>query len=135
MTEKFIAEYELPGSYAGFTCVVHFYISADDLEDDMEEAQLVEFYESSVQDHYSKNIHPNMGRVDEFIEWARIQLDNRTLTEVRNFVRAKKPNAECFFLPGRYEITDNITADDLGCGSDELSAWTDAAKQLGYVIE
>lgn len=54
------------------------------------------------------------------------------LVRMRNFVRLKHHDAECFFVPGRYEITDNITAEDLGTGVDELTAWQDAANKLGY---
>lgn len=77
MTEKFQARYQVHDGYAGGARPKHFTISADDLEDDMTEEQLVEFYESSVQDHYDEHVFPGAERVDEFVAWARAQLAAR----------------------------------------------------------
>ncbi|PPD36026.1 MAG: hypothetical protein CTY18_06000 [Methylomonas sp.] len=57
------------------------------------------------------------------------------LNNVRNFVRAKRPFAECFYLRGKFEVTDDQTAEDIGFGNDEISAWTDAAVKMGYNAE
>lgn len=57
------------------------------------------------------------------------------LNQAKKFVMSKKPNAQCFFTPNKYEITDNETAEDIGSGTDELSACLDAAERLGYNAE
>lgn len=78
MAEKFKARYQVQDGYAGGARPQHFIIGADDLNDDMTDEQLMEFYESSVQDHYNEKVSPGAERIDEFVAWARTQLANRS---------------------------------------------------------
>lgn len=61
-----------------------------------------------------------------------LDVDTCRLDELRKFVRSINMDAECFECGGRYQITDNRTAVDLGEGLSELAAWLDTAKRLGY---
>lgn len=78
MTEKtFRARYQVADGYAGGSRPQHFKISADDLEDDMDDESLEIFYEQSVQDDFEQKIYPDSERVDEFIAWAKERLAER----------------------------------------------------------
>ena len=74
MSEKFKARYQVQDGYVGGARPKQFNISSDDLEDDMNEDDLVEFYESAVQDHFDEHVSPSADRVDEFVTWAMAQL-------------------------------------------------------------
>jgi hypothetical protein len=55
----------------------HFKINASDLEDDMTDDQLREFYEETACDHFAENITCEPDYADNFVEWARERLLER----------------------------------------------------------
>lgn len=77
MAEKFQGRYQVQDGYAGGARPKYVTICADDLEEDMTDDELVEFYEDEIQRHYEENVSPGAERVDEFVSWAREQLARR----------------------------------------------------------
>jgi hypothetical protein len=76
--EKFEARYKVEDGYAGGARPQYFKISADELDDEMTDEQLIEFYEDAVQADFEERISPGAERVDEFVAWAREQLAARS---------------------------------------------------------
>ena len=77
MTDKFKARYQVQDGYSGGARPQYFSIRAVDLDDEMTDEELVEFYEGAVQEHFEQNISPGIELVDEFLSWARDHLAKR----------------------------------------------------------
>lgn len=77
MSEKFKGRYQVADGYCGGARPQHLTIHAGDLEDDMTDEQLIEMYEAEIQQHFEEHISPSAERVDEFVAWARDQLQKR----------------------------------------------------------
>ncbi len=77
MSEKFKGKYQVVDGYVGGDRPQYLTIHAGDIEDDMTDAQLVEMYEGEIQQHFEDRISPSAERVDEFVAWAREQLQKR----------------------------------------------------------
>lgn len=77
MSNKFQGRYQVQDGYAGGSRPQHVSIFSDDLEEDMTDDELVEFYENEIQNHFYERISPGAERVDEFVAWARDQLAKR----------------------------------------------------------
>lgn len=75
--EKFEARYQVADGYAGGAHPQYFKISADELESDMTDDDLEQFYEDAVSEDFQRRISPNSERVDAFIAWAREQIAKR----------------------------------------------------------
>ena len=78
MTEKFRARYQAQDGYVGGDRPQHFNIDASDLEEDMTDADIEEFYHEAIQDHFEQHVSPGAERVVEFIAWAKAQLSSRS---------------------------------------------------------
>lgn len=71
---KFKAAYQVADGYVGKARPRYFSISASDLEEDMSDEDLVNFFEEGMQDDFECNVFPEECNRNEFIEWARQQL-------------------------------------------------------------
>ena len=76
-TEKFKGRYQVADGYAGGSRPQYFSIQAGDLEGDMEDAELEDFYAEAAEDHMRERITAECERVAEFVEWAKAQLAAR----------------------------------------------------------
>ena len=76
-TEKFKGRYQVADGYAGGSRPQYFPIHADDLEDDMDDAELSDFYAELAEDHMREMIMADCELVAEFVEWAKAQLAAR----------------------------------------------------------
>lgn len=74
---KFNAVYHVADGYVGKERPKYFSIHACDLEEDMSDEDLVNFFEEGMQDHFELNVFPEEHNRDEFIDWARQQLASR----------------------------------------------------------
>ena len=81
MTATFEARYQANDGYCGKQRPKYFKIDASELEDDMDEEGLIEFYEQEVENHFQEHVHPDAERVDEFVAWAREQLAARAVED------------------------------------------------------
>lgn len=77
MTEKFKGSYQVDDGYCGGSRPQSFTISADEIEDDMDDKDLENLYYEEMQDHFVQNISPVSDQVSEFIEWAKEQMAAR----------------------------------------------------------
>ena len=75
--EKFKGRYQVGDGYAGGARPQYFTIQAGDLEDDMGDTELADFYEVAAEDHMHERITASCERVAEFVEWAKAQLAAR----------------------------------------------------------
>lgn len=73
---KFQATYGISDGYAGGDRPHHFSISSDEIEDDMTDEDLKTLYTDYVQDDFNDKIYPVPRKVDEFVAWAREQINN-----------------------------------------------------------
>ena len=79
---KFEGKYTVADGYANQGGRPHYFrINADDLEEDMDEKDLLRFYEESAQDHFEQHISCETDREAEFLEWAREELAKREKDE------------------------------------------------------
>jgi hypothetical protein len=77
MSEKFQGRYQVQDGYVGGARLQHVSIDADGIEDDMTDKELIAYYEDAIQQHFEENVTPGADRVDEFVSWAREQLEKR----------------------------------------------------------
>jgi hypothetical protein len=73
----FEARYQVDDGYVGKERPKHFKINANELEEDMDREELIEFYHQYVEDHFQENVHPSPEHVEEFVAWAQQQLQQR----------------------------------------------------------
>lgn len=74
---KFKAAYQVADGYVGKARPRYFSIFACDLEEDMSDEDLVNFFEEGMQDDFECNVFPEEYNRDEFIDWARQELNSR----------------------------------------------------------
>ena len=74
--DRFSGAYQVDDGYVG-NRPQHFTINAHELEDDMDDEALRCFYEESAEEHMREHVSISCSRVDQFVEWARVQLDAR----------------------------------------------------------
>ena len=77
MSEKFQGRYQVQDGYAGGARPKYVGINASELNDDMTDDDLVDFYHDAIDQHFAENVTPGAERVDEFVSWAREQLEKR----------------------------------------------------------
>ena len=77
MSKKFNATYGVDDGYAGGSRPQHFTIHADDLDDDMTDEELQNFFHESMQEHFEQTVSPYAKNSDDFVAWAREQLEER----------------------------------------------------------
>ena len=82
MKDTFEAQYQVEDGYAGPARPKYFEIRPEDLDEDMTQEDLEEFYLQSVEDHFKENIYPAAEKVEQFVEWARNKLEERASSEV-----------------------------------------------------
>ena len=82
MKDTFEAQYVVEDGYAGPARPKYFQVYAGDLEDDMSEEELKDFYYGMVDEHFKENIYPSAEKVEHFVEWAREKLNERASSEV-----------------------------------------------------
>jgi hypothetical protein len=74
---RFKVNYSAADGYVGKARPLYFSISAGELEEDMDDEDLVDLFEDSMQAHFEQSVHPESSDRDAFIEWARQQLSSR----------------------------------------------------------
>lgn len=74
MTEKFEACYQVDDGYVGKRRPKTFTIHAGDLDEEMSDEELEEFYDEAVEEHFRQHIYPSAERKEEFVEWAKQQI-------------------------------------------------------------
>ena len=82
MKDTFEAQYEVYDGYAGPARPKNFKIYAEDLDEDMSDGSLEQFYYEAVDEHFRDHIYPEAEKVEEFVEWARKKLEERASSEV-----------------------------------------------------
>ena len=79
MTEShFKATYTAADGYVGKARPLYFSIYSGELEEDMDENDLIDLFENSMQDHFEQTVYPHSSDCDSFVAWARQQLNNRS---------------------------------------------------------
>jgi len=79
MTSKtFRGRYQVQDGYAGGARPKYVEIHADELEDDMDDAAIIELYEAIIQTDFEEKVTPAAERTDEFLVWAHEQLSARS---------------------------------------------------------
>jgi hypothetical protein len=81
---RFKAAYSVADGYVGKERPLYFSISAGELEEDMDDEDLVDLFEDSMQAHFEQSVHPESSDRDAFIVWARHQLSNRSGKDLSN---------------------------------------------------
>jgi hypothetical protein len=76
-SDCFQVEYLAADGYIGKHRPLYFSISVGDLEEDMDENDLIDLFEQSMQDHFEQHVHPESMDCDAFVLWARQQLQIR----------------------------------------------------------
>jgi hypothetical protein len=64
--------------YVGKERPHYFSIDASNLEEDMDDSDLRELFEDSMQGHFEQNVFPESENKEAFVEWARSQLSSRS---------------------------------------------------------
>lgn len=82
MKDTFEAQYQVEDGYAGSARPKYFNIRPEDLDEDMTDEDLEEFYLQSVEDHFKDHIYPCAEKVEQFVEWARKKLKEQASSEV-----------------------------------------------------
>ena len=77
----FKATYQAADGYVGGARPLYFSIRAEDIQEDMDDNDLAEFFYESMQDHFEANVSPESSDCDAFVAWARQQLDSRISEE------------------------------------------------------
>lgn len=78
MANTFEACYQVEDGYVGKYRPKTFKIHAGHLEEDMSDEEIENFYLDEVMSHFNQNIYPSAERKEEFIQWAREQISNRS---------------------------------------------------------
>jgi len=73
----FEATYQAADGYVGGARPLYFRIQAEDLEEDMDDNDLAELFEESMQDHFEANVSPQSSDCVAFVDWARQEINNR----------------------------------------------------------
>ena len=79
--KTFEARYQVEDGYAGGTRPQYFTIDAGDLEDDMTDDELESLYHEKCEEDMRQKIGCGPNRIDEFVAWAREQLNERAKGE------------------------------------------------------
>ncbi len=74
MADYFSGEYEINDGYAGGSRPQHFRVDAHDLDDEMSDEELEDFYYEAAYEHFKQNIDVTVTDAGEFVEWAKEQL-------------------------------------------------------------
>ena len=77
----FKATYQAADGYVGSARPLYFFIRAEDLDEDMDDADLAEFFYQSMQDDFETKVSPKSSDSDAFVAWARQQLNSRISEE------------------------------------------------------
>lgn len=77
MSEEFDGTYEVEDGYAGGHRPQHFTVSADDLPDDASDDELQQVYYQAASDDFEQRISFCVDSAEDFIAWAREQLNAR----------------------------------------------------------
>lgn len=78
MSDTFECKYTVADGYARQSGRPHsFTISADDLDDDMDETDLGQRFTDEMDYAFAESIRPEESNEDEFVAWARAQLAAR----------------------------------------------------------
>jgi hypothetical protein len=75
--EKFQGVYQASDGYVGKDRPKYFTVSADDLEEDMTDAQLYDLYEEAAYEDFLQNVSCDTSRCDEFVLWAKAAIAKR----------------------------------------------------------
>lgn len=81
MSEPFEASYELDDGYAG-NRPRHFSIYPDEIDDDMDQEALREYYQGAVQSDFEQSVFPIPKDEDEFVAWGLAVLAERKAYKV-----------------------------------------------------
>ena len=73
----FKGQYVIEDGYVGGDRPQQFAVQAWELEDDMTDEQLEALYESVAEECFRENIGISVRKVDQFVAWAREQLNQR----------------------------------------------------------
>lgn len=80
--DRFQGVYEVQDGYVSGSRPKYFRIAASDVEDDMSDDDLERLYEEEAQHHFEQNVSPAVGRVDEFVAWAKNVISKRWVARV-----------------------------------------------------
>lgn len=79
--DYFQGKYQAEDGYVGGSRPLYFPVFVDDIEDDMTDEQLEARYEELAYEHFLQNVHCHPYRLEEFKEWARKVISERTENE------------------------------------------------------
>ena len=69
--EKFKCDYEADDGYCGGSRPQHFSITDGELDEDMDEEQLEQLFDDSMQEAFTQKVTPYAKNKSEFVEWAK----------------------------------------------------------------
>lgn len=71
MSEKFKVTFQAEDGYAGGSRPLRFSIDADDLNEDMSDDELEDFFYERMDEAFRERVTPVSSDLDEFIAWAK----------------------------------------------------------------
>lgn len=77
MSNQFEVTWEADDGYCGGSRPHSFHIRAEDIEEDMTEKELSDLFWDEVQNDFQQRVSPVSRDEDEFIAWAKEQIENR----------------------------------------------------------
>lgn len=77
MSDKFRATYYAADGYVCSGRPKTFTIAADDIEDEMTDGEILDFYQRECEDHFLQNVSCDYAKEDEFVAWARAVIKAR----------------------------------------------------------
>lgn len=80
-TIRFTGQYAIDDGYVGGDRTQYFSIDASELDDEMTDDELINFYEETAEDCFRQSIGITTRRRDEFVAWARAALNSREKDE------------------------------------------------------
>jgi hypothetical protein len=76
-TKKFSGQYVVDDGYVGGDRPQYFSVDAYELDDDMTDEELANFYEETAEECFRQKISISIRKRDAFVEWARAVLAAR----------------------------------------------------------
>lgn len=80
-TIRFTGQYVIDDGYVGGDRPQHFSIDASELDDEMTDDELINFYEETAEECFRQRIGIYTRRRNEFVAWARGALNSREKDE------------------------------------------------------
>jgi len=77
VSDKFRATYYAADGYVCRDRPKTFTIVADDIEDEMTDDEILDFYQCACEDHFTQNVSCDYAKEAEFLTWAKAQIAAR----------------------------------------------------------